>query len=318
MDESFVITENLNSLKQHGFRRIACAIGVFDGVHLGHQAVLRELLELSKETASDPVVITFYPHPRSVLAPLNAPALLYPQAEKARLIRDRGAKALVRFRFTKEFAALSPDEFLDQCLHADGLELTGVAVGSCWRFGAKASGGRETLQRRAEQDRFIFRPVKEIHFGNHIVSSTAIRKAMAEGDLELVTSMLGRPYEIFGTVVHGMGLAGKILGAATANLEPEAGILPPFGVYATKAHLDGRILPSITSIGIAPTIRREEHPKPKVEVHIFDCDRDLYGRKLSVELIASVRKEKRFDSVDELRAEIHKNIAAAADLLKGR
>ena len=318
MNGKFVIAKNLNELKQYGFRRIACAIGVFDGIHLGHQAVFRELLSLAKKTNAAPVVITFHPHPRAILTPENAPSLLYPQKEKARLIQSCGADALVRLPFTKPFSELSPEAFLDQCLHADGIELTGITVGKHWRFGIRASGDETVLRKRAEKEGFLFCPVREIRYRDHIVSSTAIRAAMTEGDLDLVTAMLGRPYEIFGIVEHGLGLAAKTLGAATANIKPESGILPPFGVYASMAHAEGKIMPSITSVGIAPTIRNEANPEPKAEVHIFGFDGDLYGKEISVELIASIRKEKKFDSVEALRTEIHKNIAEAAELLKRR
>lgn len=319
MAASFIITQNLGQLKEYGISRVSAAIGVFDGVHLGHQLVLKELLALASESGTVPVVITFYPHPRSILTPDKAPSLLFPQHEKARLIHSYGAAALVRIPFTKEFASLSPDAFLDQCLNFPGVELKGLCVGSKWRFGTRASGTRDDLMRRAEQDHFLFRPVNEVMFQRRIVSSTAIRGAMAEGDLPTAAGMLGRRYRLFGTVVHGMGLAAKLLNAATANLEMETGVLPPFGVYATLARVEnsGRIYPSITSIGVAPTIRKEEHPQPKVEVHVFDRSLELYGKKMSIELVSCVRRELKFDSVEALKARIHKDIAAAAELLKG-
>lgn len=319
MTESFIITQNLGQLRDSGISRVSAAIGVFDGVHLGHQRVLKELVELAVENETAPVVITFYPHPRSVLTPEHAPRLLFPQQEKARLIHHYGAAALVRIPFTKEFASLSPDAFLDQCLNFPGVELKGLCVGSKWRFGCHAAGSREDLMRRANQDGFQFRPVDELMFHHRIVSSTAIRGALAEGDLEMVTGMLGRRYRLFGSVVHGMGLAGKILNAATANLELDAGVLPPYGVYATLARVEGEemALPSITSIGVAPTIRKEEHPQPKVEVHVFDRSLELYGKRVSVELVARVRGEQKFDSVEALKKQIHADIAVAAELLKG-
>ena len=134
MAESFIIVQNLGQLKDFGISRVSAAIGVFDGVHLGHQRVLKELVGLAAESGSVPVVITFYPHPRSVLTPEKAPPLLFPQREKANLIRRYGAKALVRIPFTKEFASLSPDAFLDQCLHFSGVELKGLCAWTEWRF----------------------------------------------------------------------------------------------------------------------------------------------------------------------------------------
>ncbi len=323
MAESFIIVQNLGQLKDFGISRVSAAIGVFDGVHLGHQRVLKELVGLAAESGSVPVVITFYPHPRSVLTPEKAPPLLFPQREKANLIRRYGAKALVRIPFTKEFASLSPDAFLDQCLHFSGVELKGLCVGSNWRFGCRAAGTREDLQRRARRNAFLFRPVDEVMFQRRIVSSTAIRGALAEGLLDLASGMLGRRYRLFGTVVHGLGLAGKVLDAATANLQLEAGVLPPYGVYAALAGVENaedgpeEMRPAIVSIGVAPTIRKEEHPLPKVEVHLLEKTESLYGKTLSVELVTRVRGEMKFDSVEALKTQIHADIAVAAELLKG-
>ncbi len=312
-------TESLKSLSRYGINKAAAAIGVFDGVHRGHQKVLETLRAIAARSGSVPVVVTFYPHPRSVLTPDTAPPLLFPQDEKIRLLHRCGAEAVVTIPFTREFAALSPDEFLDQCLHSGTVRLTGVCVGSAWRFGAKAAGAAADLERRAHQDHFIFEPVDEVRYGKLIVSSTEIRRAIAAGDLATATAMLGRSYRLFGAVERGLGLAGKMLGAPTANLHLDAGVLPPFGVYAGLAGPEdgSERYPGIVNIGVAPTVRREDHPAPKVEVHIFNKSLDLYGKRLAVELISNVRREKRFGSLDELRAQIQTDIAAATELLKG-
>ena len=316
--KQILCTESLRELERHGIRQTAAAISVFDGVHRGHQKVLETLLDIAETTHSVPVVITFRPHPRSVLTPESAPPMLLPPEEKLRLLHAYGAQAIVTIPFTKEFAALSPDEFLDQCLHSGTVRLTGVCVGSAWKFGAKAAGSSADLKRRAKQDGFLFRPVDEVRYGDRIVSSTEIRKAVAEGDLQTASAMLKRNYRLFGTVEHGLGLAGRMLGAPTANLHLEAGVLPPFGVYAVYAETpEGERLPGIVNIGIAPTVRKEENPAPKVEVHIFGRSLDLYGKRLAVELVSNVRREKRFQSLEELRTQIHADIAAAAELLKG-
>ena len=181
-------TESLRDLSRYGITKAAAAIGVFDGVHRGHQKVLATLREIAQRTNSTPVVITFHPHPRSVLTPGAAPSLLYPQEEKLRLLRLYGAEAVVVIPFTQEFAALSPDQFLDQSLHSGTVKLTGVCVGRAWRFGAKAAGSYVDLERRAKLDRFVFSPVDEVTFGDGVVSSTEIRKAVAGGDSILTTS----------------------------------------------------------------------------------------------------------------------------------
>lgn len=312
-------TDSLKSLSRFGINKAAAAIGVFDGVHCGHQKVLKTLLEIAERSHAVPVAVTFTPHPKKVLHPEMAPTLLFPEEEKIQLLARYGAQAVVTIPFTREFAALSPDRFLDQCLHSGTVRLTGVCVGQSWRFGANAAGSALDLERRAHLDHFIFEPVEEVRFGSLVVSSTEIRKAIAAGDLDGAKAMLGRPYMLFGAVEHGMGLAGKLLGAPTANLHLETGVLPPFGVYAVYAGPeDGSTRdPGIVNIGIAPTIRKEEHPRPKVEVHIFNKSLDLYGKRLAVELVTRVRPEQKFDSLDALRAQIQTDIAAAARLLKG-
>lgn len=312
-------TDNLKSLSRFGINKAAAAIGVFDGVHRGHQKVLKTLLGIAERSHAVPVAVTFTPHPKRVLHPEMAPSLLFPEEEKIQLLARYGAQAVVTIPFTREFASLSPDHFLDQCLHSGTVRLTGVCVGQSWRFGANAAGSALDLERRAHLDHFIFEPVEEVRFGPLVVSSTEIRKAIAAGDLDGARAMLGRSYMLFGAVEHGMGLAGKLLGAPTANLHLEAGVLPPFGVYAVYAGPeDGSARdPGIVNIGIAPTIRKEEHPRPKVEVHIFNKSLDLYGKRLAVELVTRVRPEQKFDSLDALRAQIQTDIAAADRLLKG-
>ncbi len=317
--EDLIKTTRLSELKQYGITEVAAAIGVFDGVHRGHRSVLAELRRISEKTKAVPVVITFHPHPRSVLSGFQAPPLLIPEYEKLRLLHEAGAKAVVVLPFDLKFASLPPEVFLDRCLLGEDLILRGLCVGRRWRFGANAAGDRRLLEQRSKSDGFLFSAVPELTQNGHIVCSTAIRHAIAKGDLATAEQMLGRPYSLFGEVVHGLGLADKMLDSPTANLRPDAGVLPPFGVYATLAEISGdpALHPSVTDIGVAPTIRTEAHPEPKIEVHFLDFRGNLYGKQISIRLMAGLREEKHFESPEQLRKQIVLDVASAREILKG-
>ena len=300
----FTVVKHIAELEKYGIRSAAVAAGVFDGVHLGHQQVLRAMLQIADLTGSAPVVLTFSPHPRSVLSGKKAPVLLLPKEEKYRLLHDAGAEAVVELNFTKEFAALSPECFLRQCLHSGNVAMKGLAVGSGWRFGAGAAGSCSDILEISQKEQFLFIPVPELQMDGEIVSSTRIRAAVSCGDLESARKMLGRSPAVYGTVVHGMGLAGPVLGFPTANVELSAGVIPAFGVYAVFIHVDGTIYPGAANVGVAPTIRKEAAPLPKFEVHIPDFSGDLYGKFVQVELIRRIRPEQKFDSPESLKKQM--------------
>ena len=302
--KKMILTKQIAELEKYGIRSVSVAAGVFDGVHRGHLQVLRAMLKTAETTGSTPAVLTFSPHPRSVLAGKHAPKLILPKEEKYRLLQDAGAKAIVELEFTKAFAALSPQEFLQQCLHAGKVSMKGLAVGNAWRFGAGASGSCADIMEMAEKEHFLFTPVPELMLDDRVVSSTRIRHAISIGAVDAARKMLGRRPAVYGTVVHGMGLAAPVLGFPTANVDVSAGLIPAYGVYAVYLLVDGAVYPGAANVGVAPTIRKEEAPKPKFEVHLPGFSGDLYGKQVKVELVRHIRQEQKFDSVDALKAQM--------------
>ena len=306
--EKNIITKHIAELEKYGIRLVAVAAGVFDGVHRGHLQVLRAMLRLSALTDAVPCVLTFSPHPRSVLVGKQAPKLILPEEEKFHLLFESGAKVIVKQRFSREFASLAPEAFLYQCLRAGNVRMRGLCVGNAWRFGAGAAGSCETIAAMAQKENFLFAAVPELMLDNRVVSSTRIRHAISVGAVDAARKMLGRRPAVYGTVVHGMGLAGPVLGFPTANVDVSAGLIPAYGVYAVYILAEGVVYPGAANVGVAPTIRKEDDPKPKFEVHIPDFSGDLYGKTVKVELVRHIRPEKKFHSIDELKAQMAEDL----------
>lgn len=303
--------ESLSELKKFGIDSVAVAIGVFDGVHKGHAKLLHELQKMAISLSAYPVAMTFFPHPRSVLFPDNAPLLLLPPNEKLRLICRNGAKAVVTLPFTKEFAALSPEDFLQQCLFGHSVEVKGICVGHDWKFGSMGKGDRLFLEKKAAEKGFLFKAVDELRKEDgKVVSSTAIRESIAKGELSEAEKMLGRPYRFYGVVEKGYQVAGKELATPTANLKLQYGVLPPLGVYAAKVEVDKKNYPAAMNVGIAPTFE-ERYGKidPRIELHLLTPpEESLYGKYISAELVSFIRQERKFDSPALLKEQIGKDI----------
>ena len=261
--KNILTASSLEELRGKGAAEVSVAIGVFDGVHAGHQALIKELAEVSAATNSLPAALTFYPHPKSALRAEAPPKLLCSPEKKTQLLASFGAKAVVSIPFTKELSALSPEDFAAKFLMPPGISLKGVCVGREWRFGAGAKGGAEILSKLAAEHNFILRTVNEIKIGGETVSSTAIRRAVAGGDLDKAARMLGRPYSLSGAVEHGRHIAGSILKHPTANLRTEFGVIPPNGVYAGIARLRSGEFPAAAAVGVSPHVFRAERPRSR-------------------------------------------------------
>lgn len=286
-------------------RPVHLAMGFFDGVHRGHQQVIA-----SADTAGAArAVLTFEQHPLALFAPERQPLLITPDAaQKAALLEEAGAELLLVLPFTRELAALSPRAFLDAL--TETRRVVGFSVGRNWRFGAKGAGDAAFLTAYAAEQglRAVINNLAEAH-GERICSSR-IRELLAAGDSEAAADMLGRPFSIAGTVEQGQHLA-RALGFPTANIavtQPAA--LPPFGVYAAETLVNGTRHRGIANLGIRPTIN-EAQKIVRLETHLFDYEGDLYGRHLTVSLTRFIRPEKRFSSVEALRAQMAQDILAA-------
>ena len=314
-------TDSIDALADANISSVTVAIGVFDGVHLGHRKLLTELLKLAEQQHSVPVAMTFYPHPRELVNPRAAPKLLLPTQEKIRMLGQCGAAAVVSIHFTREFASLAPEEFLDSCLFGNRVKVHGLCVGRKWRFGAGASGDSVFLARKAKEKGFAFVPVEELRTPEGaIISSTAIRKALTEGNLEVAKSMLGRNYSLFGTVEEGYHNATSRLDSPTANLSIPDGVLPPNGVYAGFAHVDGVRYPAAVNLGVSPTFRAEYgRISRRLELHLLGgFHGTLYGKYLQAELVSFLRPEKRFADPEELKQQIRRDIEAINQILEGK
>lgn len=311
----------VSELADASIRDVVLAVGVFDGVHLGHRKLLRELLRLAGELNAFPVVMTFSPHPRTLFRPEDPVKLLYPEEERSRLLCEAGAKAVVTIPFTREFALLEPEQFLERTVFSGPVRVKGICVGKHWRFGKNASGDCSYLEKTAREKGFVFSAVDELCTeNNRTVSSTLIREAVASGDLRKASEMLGRTYSLYGEVVKGYQVASADLSAPTANLQIRSGVLPPFGVYAARAQLSGETgeYPAAVNIGVSPTFR-ERYGKiaPRIEVHLLnDFHKNIYTQSMRLSLEGFIRPERTFSGPEELKEQIRQDIAAIHALLE--
>ncbi|MEI7436009.1 MAG: riboflavin biosynthesis protein RibF [bacterium] len=291
---------------------ICLAAGFFDGVHLGHQKVLDSARDRARALSGTVWVLTFDPHPLKVLVPAAAPPLLTCSSHKLALLARRGMDGAIVLPFTARTSAIEPDAFLAQL--ARGIPaLRAIFVGADWAFGHGGRGNVAQLARWAADRKITITVEPPVTFDGAPVSSSRIRAAVADGRLTDAASMLGRPFSIYGTVVHGDGI-GRSLGYPTLNLDPRNEVRPPFGIYAVRAIFDGQVRNGVCSHGLRPTLHRSA-TKPVIEVNLFDWDGDLYGHEVEVFLINRLRPEQQFPSREALVSQIASDAACARTLL---
>lgn len=287
--------------------------GNHDGVHLGHRALINTAKTYAKERGWRAVALTFDPHPTQILAPDRVPPLLTTVARRCELMRGAGADQVIVQQFGEQFASLSPEDFMRKWL-IESLNARALVVGPDFGFGNRRSGDIKTLYRLGEKYDFDVLVVEPIRDGKQIISSSAIRRAIIEGDLDKATRFLDRVHEVQGEVVAG-DKRGRNLGFPTANLLCEPVLLPPDGVYAIAARLmsDNReeLLFGVANIGVRPTF----HAGRSVEVHLFDFEGNLYGSNLRVGFIKKIRGERKFDSADRLREQIESDSRQSQECL---
>jgi riboflavin kinase/FMN adenylyltransferase len=306
---------SLSELPALGIDRVTVACGVFDGVHLGHRAVLDAVVAAAREADAAPVVLTFSPHPQQVIRPDQPPPpRLVTPAHRDRLFAACGIHAVVVVPFTRELMATAPESFIASVLMAPGCEVVAVGVGSRWRFGYRASGDVALLQQEGKRHGFAVAAIAERPAGDVVVSSTLIRAAVERGDLAHAQTLLGRRFSVHGRVIPGRRIGGRVLGFATANVALTDTVRPPEGIYAAYAVRDRdggpQRLAGAAYLGRAPTFDSVDTPAV-VEIHIFDFTEDLYGQEIEVEYVAHLRGDATFDSTAALQAQIAVDIAAA-------
>ena len=295
----------------NGDRKACLAIGMFDGVHLGHQQVLRQAIEDSHRNEARSVAVTFDRHPASVIAPGRAPALLQTRAQRLRAIESLGIDAALLIKFDKALSRKPGAEFVHEL--ADGFgAIHSICVGVNFTFGHKRDGNVELLRTLGQALGFHVHGLQAVSLDGQAVSSTRIRAAVRDGRLDDAGQMLGRTFAIEGTVIEGER-QGRELGFPTANLETDGLVLPPNGVYAAHARLGQAAHRAVLNIGLRPTLAKPE-PTLQVEAHLLDFDGDLYGQVMEIEFVEQLRDERRFGSAGELAAQISRDIEHARTL----
>ncbi len=276
--------------------------GVFDGLHLAHQLIMRRVVERARALKIPATVVTFDPHPRAVLHPETAPPLLQTFDQKMQGMERMGVDQTVVLDFTPELSRLSADDFLLRFIFGrlDALE---VYLGQGFAFGHNREGKFDLLNKVAGQLGRVAEEVPEVLIHRHRVSSTMIRRLLRSGRINLARRMLGRPYGIESRVIEGRGIGKAQLRYATANLKPRNTVIPANGVYVTLTQVEGAWRKSITNIGHKPTFGGE--PEVTVETHVMDFDRELYGEEIRVQFLHRLRGEKKFESIDALRDQIN-------------
>jgi len=288
-------------------------VGVFDGVHLGHQHLIEYLKRQALMRDYFPGVVTFRRHPQQVLSPQNPLPYLTSLEERIRLLKGLGIELIVPLSFTLEMAQLPARQFAS--LLQTHLKMRGMVVGPDFAMGRGRGGDVLALHSLGKEAGFWVDVVSPKVANGEVVSSTIIRQALAQGDMPKVIWLLGRPFGLSGKVVHGTE-RGKQLGFPTANLGVNSGqALPIDGVYATRAYLGNHAYPSVTNIGIRPTFGQG---KRTVEVYILDFEERLYGEELRVELVERLRDERRFPTLEELKAQMNRDVEQVRSILEGR
>jgi len=294
-------------------RGCAATIGSFDGVHLGHQAVLTQLAEQGRARGLPVTLVTFEPQPREYFMPQSAPPRLTRFREKLEVLRDCQIDRVLCLRFNSYLAGLTADEFIHRIL-LDGLAVQYLVVGDDFRFGKDRAGNFSLLEQAGETHGFPVAKMQTFNVGNQRVSSTRIRSALQTGDLGSAEALLGRPFCMSGRVAHG-DKRGRTIGFPTANIYLHRTAVPVEGVFAVEMRgLDKQPLPGVANVGTRPTVGGT---RALLEVHLFDFDRDIYGRHVQVSFLKKLRAEYKFESFQHLQQQIQLDAAQARDFFNG-
>ena len=292
---------------QAGNRKVCLAIGVFDGVHLGHQQIIRQTLADARQHDAASLVLTFDRHPNAVVAPDRVPPQIFSRSQKLRAIEALGADALLEIHFDREFSEQTGEGFIRELARELG-KIQSICVGADFVFGHRRGGNVALLKQLGGELHFQVHGLAAVALDGQAVSSTRIRELIRAGDLDAASQMLGRPYAICGQVITGDRI-GRQLGFPTANLDATGLVLPSNGVYAAVTSWKGGFYRVALNIGLRPTVASAQ-PQLRVEAHLLDFNGDLYGEELELEVGVKLRNEQRFGSPTELREQIARDVAA--------
>ena len=296
-----------NELKPKG-RKVCLAIGFFDGVHLGHQQIIRQTIADARQHEAIALVVTFDRHPNTVVAPDRVPALIYALSQKIRVIGSLAADALLLIHFDRPFSE-QPGEAFVRALARDLGQIQSLCVGSNFTFGHKRTGHVALLKKLGDELHFTVHGMSAVSLDGKIVSSTRIRESIRAGNLDAASQMLGRAYSLAGPVMRGDQL-GHELGFPTANLDVTGLVLPPEGVYTAQARVAGQAHRAVVNIGRRPTVKAPT-AQVRVEAHLLDFKGDLYGQEMEITFTDKLRDEKKFPSLAALKEQIARDIAEA-------
>lgn len=302
-------TYNLEDIAEFE-RATAVTFGVFDGIHRGHQAVIKTLLQRAAQDRLMSVLVGFYPHPLAFLSPERCPPILTPLAKRIEILQQFGIDKIVMLNFDAEIAAMSPESFVEKVL-LEKCRAKHVVVGYACQFGKNRAGNAQRLAEISEDYPFDVSIVPPTEINGAPVHSTRIRQALARGDLRWSAQLLGRPYALIGEVIQGEG-RGRQLGFPTANIDTRNQICPPNGVYAIRAKLEGKWLEGVLNIGTRPTFNALNF---QVESHFFDFNETIYGKSVEIFLVEKIRSERKFPNLQSLVQQIQRDVMAAAEIL---
>jgi len=293
-------------------KRSCVAIGIFDGVHRGHQMLLKAMVKEARRLKAVPVVITFFPHPAHVLSSSAKITYLVSLRHRFKILETLGVKVCIVIRFTRAFAVIEPEVFIRRIL-VGRLGVQAIFVGEDFRFGKDRRGDLALFKRLGETCGYAAYGVAPLMAGRAPISSTRLRALIASGKLSAARRLLGRPFSVMADVVQGRG-RGRSLGYPTANLRLGSGILPPYGVYAVRVGVQGKIRRGVANLGLRPTFK-EQKPTVHLEVHIFDFKQNLYGQTLEVHFIKKIRNERVFKTPQDLVRQIGADERRARSIL---
>ena len=296
---------------QQPLKNPALTIGNFDGVHLGHQTLYQRVKEWARKLDGESVVMTFHPHPMSILVPENDLSFITSHERKMELIAACGIDTAIVVPFRRDFAQITARDFVEKIL-VGTIGVKAIVVGHDYRFGRKREGDIDYLNRLGEEFRFAVDIVPAIQIDGMLVSSTKIRQLVKEGHLQEAGKLLGRPYEVTGTVIKGRDRGGRLMGFPTANVKVSDKACPKNGVYAVQALVKGKVYRGAANLGYNPTFADTEF---SVEVYLMDFNENIYDERITVRFVEHLRDERRFSGIEELKAQIHRDVDQAREIL---